>query len=277
MRKWIIFGVILILVGVAAAAALVLNLNSLIARNRDFLIGQAEQALARKLSVGEVEATLWGGVGVRLTNFAMADDPAYSKEDFVRAKDLQVNFQLWPLLKREIEIKRVVLHDPVIRIIRGANGAFNFATIAKTEKEKKPAAEEKKTPAEGKERDHSAFVVALVNIANGDIRYVDKKEGADLQARRIDLDVEDFDFDKPFSVKLAVALFADKQNVKLAGKVGPLGSGGDFTEVPLDGEIDIDSLDLTRLKKAMPMLQRALPREFDLSGVFSVMMSGDPR
>jgi autotransporter translocation and assembly factor TamB len=113
-------------------------------------------------------------------------------------------------------------------------------------------------------------VVALVNISNGDIRYVDKKEGADLQARQIDLGVEDFDFDRPVSVKLAAALFADKQNVKLAGKIGPLGSVVDFTDVPLDGEIDIDALDLTRLNKAMPMLKRALPKELDLSGVFSV-------
>jgi uncharacterized protein involved in outer membrane biogenesis len=139
MRKWIIAGVVLIILAGAALAAL-LNLNSLIARNRDFLIGQAEQALGRKISVGEVEATLWGGVGVRLTNFAMADDPGYSADEFISAKDLQLNLQLWPLLKREFQIKRVVLHDPVIRIIRGANGEFNFSTIGKSEKDKKPAA-----------------------------------------------------------------------------------------------------------------------------------------
>lgn len=270
MRKWIIAGVILIVLAGVAVAALI-NLNSLIERNRDFLMAQVEQALGRKISVDKVEATLRGGVGVRLTDFAMADDPDYSADEFVRARDLQVNLQLWPLLRREFQIKRVVLHDPVIRIIRGANGEFNFSTIGKSEKEKKPAGVAKeKEPRVREEKDRPPFLVALVNIANGDIRYVDKKEGADFHARRIDLGVQDFDLDAPFSVKLAAALFADKQNVKLSGKVGPLGSGADLGQVPLDGEIDIDSLDLTQLKKALPQLRRLLPRDLDLSGVFSV-------
>jgi AsmA protein len=270
MRKWIVVGVILIVL-VSAGAAVLLNLNSLIARNRDFLIGQAERAFGRKIAVGDVEATLLGGIGVRLTNFSMTDDPGYSAGEFVRAKDLQVNLKLWPLLKKEFQVKTVILHDPVIQIIRGADGDFNFSTIGKSEKDRKPGGEkETKEPAPGEPRDRSAFLISLVNISNGDIRYIDKKDGSDLRARQIDLEVEDFDYDEPFSVKLAAALFADKQNVKLTTKVGPLGSAGDFTLVPLVGELELDPLDMGQLKKALPRLKNSLPKEFDFSGVFSV-------
>jgi uncharacterized protein involved in outer membrane biogenesis len=269
VRKWIIAGVILIVL--AGAGTAVLNLNSLIARNRDFLIGQAEQALGRKITVGEVEATLLGGIGVRLTNFSMTDDPGYSAGEFVRAKDLQVNLKLWPLLKTEFQVKTVILHDPVIQIIRGANGDFNFSTIGKHEKVQKPAGEkETKEPAPRETKDRSAFLISLVNISNGDIRYIDKKDGSDLRVRQIDLEVEDFDYDEPFSVKLAAALFADKQNVKLTSKVGPLGSARDFSRVPLVGELELDPLDMSQLKKALPNLKNSLPKEFDFSGVFSV-------
>ncbi|MBM2802446.1 MAG: AsmA 2 protein [Deltaproteobacteria bacterium] len=72
MRKWIIAGCVGVALAVVAAAT-VINLNSLIQRNRDFLIGQAEQALGRKISVGEIETTLFSGVGMRLTNFTMTD------------------------------------------------------------------------------------------------------------------------------------------------------------------------------------------------------------
>src|SRR6185503_1437789 len=116
MRKWIVAGAIVIATVVVAAAVL-LNLNSLIARNKDYLIRQAEQTLGRKLEVGDVEATLWSGIGVRLANFAMADDPSYGSEDFIRARDLQVNFKFWPLLRREIQVKRIILHDPTVRVI----------------------------------------------------------------------------------------------------------------------------------------------------------------
>ena len=47
-RNWIIAGVVVIVLAALMVAAL-LNLNSLIARNKDYLIDQAEQALGRKL------------------------------------------------------------------------------------------------------------------------------------------------------------------------------------------------------------------------------------
>ena len=266
MRKWIIAGAVLIALAGAVIAAL-LNLNSLIERNKDFLIAQAEQALGRKMSVRRVEATIFSGIGVRLANFTMADDRDFSSGDFVRARDLQINVKLWPLLKKEIQVKSLVLNGPTIQIIRAANGNFNFSTIGKKDRDRKPSEKEKRAP---DEKDRSAFLVALLNISDGDIRYVDRKDGSDLRVRQIDLMVEDFDFDEPFSVKLAAALFADKQNVKLASKVGPLGSGGDLSRVPVNGELDLDPLDMNQLNKALPNLRSSLPKNLALSGVFRV-------
>ncbi|MGH7875027.1 MAG: AsmA family protein, partial [Candidatus Binatia bacterium] len=269
MRKGIIAGVIAIaLVGFAIAA--LLNLNSLIARNRDFLIGQAQQALGRKLSVGEIEATLFTGIGVRLKNFTMADDPAYSAGEFVRAKDLQVSLRFWPLLRKEFQVKSMELHEPVIQIIRNADGEFNFSTLGKKEKEKKPGEKAPKESAPEEAKDRSAFLVSLVNISDGDIHYLDKKDGSDLRVRQLDLEVEDFTYDEPFSIKLAAAVFAEKQNVKLKTKVGPIGSGADFTQVPLTGELELDPLDMSQLNKALPRLKKSLPKDLGLSGVFSV-------
>src|SRR6185503_3428103 len=254
-----------------ASAAMLINLNALIQRNRDFLIGQAENALGRKISVGEIETTLFSGVGMRLTNFAMTDDPRYSSGDFVRAKDLQIKLQFWPLLRKEFQVKTIVLHEPVIQIVRTANGEYNFSTIGKSEKEKPVRGEQELGQRKTKDgKEDAALQFSLVNIEGGDIRYIDRKDGSDLRARQIDLTVEDFDFDRPFSVKLAGAVFADKQNVKLTGKIGPLGSNGNSSQVPVSGELEIDPLDMTQLKKALPHLKNILPKDLDLAGVFSV-------
>ncbi len=275
MRKWIIAGVIVLILAAAAIIALV-NLNSLIARNKDYLIGQAEQALGRKIKVGTVEATLFGGVGVKLGDFSMTDDPAYSSGNFVRAKDLQVNVKFWPLLRKEVQVKRVILHDPVIVIIRNAAGHFNFSTIGsgKTDreaKESKARESRSRAPAEPKrDQDAGAFLVSLVDISDGDLRYIDRKNNTDLRVRQIDLKVEDFELNQPFSVRLAAALYADKQNFRLTNKFGALRPDSDFTRTALDGEIDIDPLDLSRLKAAAPRLREVLPKDLDLSGSFRV-------
>jgi uncharacterized protein involved in outer membrane biogenesis len=255
---------------VVAAAAALLNVNYLVARNRGYLIEQAELALGRKISVSEVQATIFTGLGVRLTHFAMSDDPAFSAEDFIRARDLQVNLKFWPLLRKEVQVKRVILHQPVIRIIRNSLGNFNFSSIANPPNERSETEEKKTRQSRSEPAGPLGFLVNLVDISGGDIRYIDRKDGGDLQVKQIDLKVEDLDSNQPFSLKLAAALYADKQNVALSSTVGPLGSRVAFTEVPLEGEINIDPLNLSLLHEALPNLKSALPRDLKVSGVFRV-------
>jgi len=269
MRKWIIASGVLVVL-IAGVFIALLNINALIARNKSYLIEQAEQSLGRKISVGDVEATLFSGIGARLINFTMADDPAYASGDFVRAKDVQVIVKFWPLLKKSVQVKKAILNEPVIQLVRNPDGSFNFSTIGKKLKEKKEAGEKEKKERASKEERESAFLITLVDISGGNVRYIDKKDGTDLQLRQIDLKVEDLDFDKPFAVKLAAAVFADKQNLKLTSKIGPLRTDGEFKQFPVDGELDIDPLDTTQLKAALPKLKTALPKDLDLSGVFRI-------
>ena len=266
MRKWLIASSILLVLIVVAFIAL-LNVNALIARNKGYLIEQAEGALGRKISVDQVQATIFSGIGARLTNFAMADDPTYASGDFVRAKDLQIIVKFWPLLSKSVQVKQVILHDPVIQIVRNRDGNFNFSTIGKKAKAKKDEREkEERAPRE----EQSALLISLVDISNGNIRYLDKKNGTDMQAKQIDLKIEDFDFAKPFSVKLKAAIYADKQNFTLKSTIGPIGQRVDVANIPVDGEIDIDPLNMTQLRATLPIMKSAMPRELDVSGVYRV-------
>ncbi len=275
MRKWLIVAGALVAVTIAVGFLLLLNVNSLIARNKSYLIAQAESALGRKIGVGEVEATLWTGIGARLSDFTMSEDPAYGAGEFVRARDAQINLKFWPLLRKEVQIKRVILHEPVIQIIRGADGKFNFSTIGKSgaekeEKEKKEAPAREKKETAPKEPAPPGWLVSLVDISDGEIHYVDRKDGAALRARKIDLKIEDFDWQRPFSVELAAALFSDQPNLKLQSRIGPLGSGGDFTRTPLSGAITVDPFDATRFNAAAPRWKNALGKNLEWSGVFRV-------
>src|SRR5919106_1701423 len=119
MRKRIIGGGVL-----GFSSVLVFGLgkvNFLVRHNKDYLIGQMEQVLGRKISVDQIEVALWP-VGARLVNFAMADDPAFSAADFLRAKDLRIDFRPLPLLLGQLRLTRIVLETPVITIIRDARG-----------------------------------------------------------------------------------------------------------------------------------------------------------
>ncbi len=272
MRKWVIAGVVLLSLGALGALAL-MNLNSLINRNRDYLLNQAQQALGRKVSVEEIEVTLWKGIGLRLKNFALSDDPHFHSGDFIRAGDLQVNVKFLPLLRKELQIKRLILHDPVIEIVRDKEGKFNFSGIGKREKEiddKKEKAPAKNSRDSGEEKGALFPSISLVDISRGEVHYLDRKAEIDLRIKAVDFRVKELGFDKPFSVDLAAALFSEKQNVKLQGNVGPIRPGGDFADAPLEVTISVDPLDLGRLHGVMPGVDRSFKRDFRLTGLLRV-------
>lgn len=271
MRKLIVFGLILLLllgglIGFAAS-----NLNSLVNASKDRLLAQAERALGRTLQIGEIEISLWGGVGARLQNVALADDPAFSSETFVQATEVQVKVKLMPLLRQEIEVRRVSVRDPVIRVIRNAEGVFNFASLVKGETRDAPPQTSEATPASSATSGADGLpllLVALANISNGDIHYTDQGTNTELRVSQIDLEVEDLSFDQPLSLELAAALLSKRPNLHLAGSFGPLGREAELLAV--DASLRLDPLDSAVLPQALPQLADALPPGLGLSGPLRV-------
>jgi hypothetical protein len=208
---------------------------------------------------------------VRLKQFSLSDDPVFSNEPFVRAADLQVNMKLLPLLlKRELEIRNMVLHRPVINVLRDKSGQFNFATIG-GEKEKKEKAEKEKKERTGERGGPPPLAVSLVDVDDGEIHYKDAAEGVDFHATRVDFKVKDINFERPIDVALeAAVLGAAKQNFRLKGRVGPLGPKADFSDLPVDGDIELDTIALENLEKTLPGVSKKLPKDVALAGSVGV-------
>ena len=266
MRKRIIGAVVLAMSGVLVLT--VLNVNFLVRRNKDYLIGQVEQSLGRKITVDKIEVTLTP-VGARLVNFAMADDPAFSADAFLRAKDLQVDLRLLPLLIGQFRLKRLVLESPVITIVRDARGQYNFASNARNQKSDRESADISKNASDRKQ-DSQLFLVASLNVSDGTLRYRDLKNGSELTATLINLEVNDFEWDEPFDIQLEAAVMAAKHNLKFKSRVGPIAGNRDYRDVPLDGDIRADALDLGKVNNAMLQLRKALPKALRFDGVYTI-------
>lgn len=269
MRKLAIAGVILLVLGALVTLAL-LNLGRLVSRNKDYILAQAEQALGRKVAVEDIGVTVWGGIGVRLKNFALADDRTFSSQDFVRAADLQMNVAFLPLLRKELRVKRLILNQPVITVIRDAKGRFNFSSLGRRGPEDGSGASKPSTPEAG--TTPLPLLVSLIDVAHGEVRYLDRKDSVDLRISQLDLTVKELGFDQPISFDVAAALNADRQNVKISGKIGPLPSKftmAEMKDVPVKGDVSLDPVALADLKR-LPFLAQALPKDLRVDGPLSL-------
>lgn len=263
MRKIIIAVLVLIVALIGFVVFALFSLNTLVNNNKDYILTEAEKTLGRDVAVEEFEVNPWD-VGVRLNGLSVADDPAFSQEPFVRAPSLQINLKLLPLLRKEFQIEKLILRQPVIRLIKNENGQFNFESLGGSEKPDKPA-EQKKKEGQG-----LPIAASLINIDDGEVIYDDKKSDSRLKVDKLDFDVENLGFDEAVSINLAAAIFAEKQNFKIAGQAGPLNSASGFSDVPLKGKIEIAQLNIAELKKSVPVIVEILPETLSINGSLSL-------
>ncbi|MBI4849726.1 MAG: AsmA family protein [Nitrospirae bacterium] len=131
-----------------------------------FLVPYAEQALNRKISIGEVNISLFRGIDIK--DFAIKETDG--KSDFVKCKDFILKFQLLPILSRKVIVDELKLLSPEIRIIRDNKGSFNFEGIG--EKEKQQAGKEEKQDAAAKGLPIS-LLVKNISIKDAGFSFVD--------------------------------------------------------------------------------------------------------
>jgi uncharacterized protein involved in outer membrane biogenesis len=90
--------------------------NLLLSSNKSLLLQRMEQSWGRKISAREVRMTFVPGIGLRLKEFSMTDDPLFSSRAFLTANDVVLTFKFLPLFLYQLRIKEVILHDAVISI-----------------------------------------------------------------------------------------------------------------------------------------------------------------
>lgn len=266
MRKRIIVSILLALTGVLILAAL--NVNFLVRRNKDYLLGRLAQTLGRTVSADKIEV-MFKPFGALLENFAIADDPAFSAGDFFRAKDTQVELRLLPLLIGQLRLKTIVLESPLITIVRDTSGRYNFESPAGNEKSEPHRADRSQKRLTMKQDGYLSWAASL-HVSDGTLRYRDLKNGGELALTQINLKVGDFESDAIINIQLDAAVMAAKPNLKFNSRVGPIAGLRDYRDVPVDGAIHADALDLGKVNRALPQFRKALPRQLRFDGIYDI-------
>ena len=265
-KRLLIVGSILAVVTVLCVVVF-LNLEGIVNNNKDFFLSRAETAIGRKITIDKIGVTLRGGIGIRLENFSIADDPAFSSDPVISAKALQVNAKLLPLLRKQLEIKKVILREPVIRIVRNEDGVLNTATFGSAGGTTNAGGTAQSPSAVSEAGGAAPWVVSLVNIDNGELYFVDKGQGLNLELTQIDSRVEELDLEKPILLEVTAAFLSDKQNIKLKGRFGPHGGDANINSLQIESSIEIDPIDVGALLDAIPAAKQSMPPGLEIGGL----------
>jgi AsmA protein len=120
-----------LLAGIALLMLIALLLPFLIGvdRYRAALEARLTAALGRGVKLGELRLSILSR-GLVAKDLSIAEDPSYGIEPFFTAQQLRVGVNVAPLIfGGQLKIRSFAAIAPHIRLVRGANGSWNFSTI----------------------------------------------------------------------------------------------------------------------------------------------------
>jgi AsmA protein len=269
MRSFLKWGAIIVgcLVVVIIAALVLIPMFVDVAKYKPVLESKVTEATGRPFSVGDdLSLSLFPWAGVSFSDLRLGNPAGFTEKDFVKVKSFEIRVKLLPLLSKDIQIKRFVLNEPQIVLVKNKKGLENWA------QPKPPAKDvsEEKTPLTetapgGMGIPISALTAENVSINNGSLLWIDHTTDIRKEITDIDLILNDVSLDRP--VKLTFSAQLDKKPLSLEGTVGPVGNGLKEGKIALDLSIKALKQLVLRLKGNLenPVTSPGVDLDIDLA------------
>ena len=172
---------------------------------------------------------------VTADDLTIADDPQYSSQPFIAAKELRLGVQMRPLIfDHKIVVTNLAIDEPQIHLVHAASGAWNFSTIGQN------AA--KRTEQQKQQSIVPDFTMDSFKIEDGHVVVETlPATGAPMVYDKVNMTVDGFSFAKvsPFKV---TANLPGQGTVEVTGKSGPV-NVQDAAKTPFDAQVTLRHLD----------------------------------
>ena len=222
------------------------------------------EATGRPFSVGDdLNLSLFPWAGISFSDLRLGNTPGFSEKELVTVKSFEVRVKLLPLISKDIQVKRFILNEPKITLVKNKNGQVNWAQPAGA---KEKSAAEKTTKASESEAAESGLpikdlTIGEFSIKNGSITWIDHAADTRKEITAVNLKLKDVSLERPVGLSFSASL--DNQPLSIDGTVGPVGKDFKQATIPLD--LDLKALAELALKLNGSVKNPGAKPSFDLA------------
>ncbi|HVF18142.1 MAG TPA: AsmA family protein [Steroidobacteraceae bacterium] len=175
---------------------------------RDDIARMVETETGRKLTLsGDLKLAVFPWVALETGPASLSDAPGFGDEPFVSIQDARVSVRLLPLLRGKVDVGKVALTQPRIRLITDSTGRTNWSDLGKKDE---PAA----TPAS--EQPTEIPTIAGLEIQDASITMENRQENSRQVMRNFNVTTGRLASGEPFDFKTD---FVFEQDASLSVKV----------------------------------------------------------
>ena len=215
-RVGIVFGVLIVLLLLAAIIVpMVINFNSFKPQIAEVVKTQTGRDL---VIGGDIKLRILPRFSLDLKDVTFSNAQGFSPENMAQIGELSVGVKVFPLLRKEIEISRVIVEGMELYYAVNKDGVTNIddilalhaadpAEAAAPAPEPEPVAED----ASGGGFDLAGATVGLFKIKDMKLSYADARSNVNYILSDINIEAEDVGLDKPVDLELS-AKFEETQS-----------------------------------------------------------------
>lgn len=131
---------------------------------QQMIVENLEESLNRQVTVEKASVSIWGGIGLKLENLEVKNNPGFSHEDFFNLQALDVKLKFFPLLQGKFEFGMISLDGLTANLEKNESGELNFDDLGQQEGQQVD-------PAKGATR--APFIFDNLLISNSRLVYYD--------------------------------------------------------------------------------------------------------
>src|SRR3982074_1033320 len=214
---------------------------------------ELNSALGRQVKVGNLSLSILKG-GVTADDISIADDPAFNKAPFVKAKSLNVGVELMPLIfSKTLHVTDLTLDHPEIALVRSENGdKWNFSNLG-TNSAAAATGNQPATPAAKPTNEPSSTTSGASGNPNLSVAKLKVNDGRVTLSRadspekprvydKVNIEVKNFSFASSFPFQVTANL-PSGGSLKLDGTAGPI-DASNAAHTPLGAKVSVKQMDL---------------------------------
>ncbi len=184
--KWLFYIVFLtIILAVAAAAFVVTKVDP--NDYKDKIAQQVKAKTGRDLAIdGDLKWSFYPSLGIDVGRLSLSNQAGYQPANMIEAQAAKVKVAFMPLLKRKVEVGKVLLDKPVINLSVNAAGKPNWSDLAKQAGGSSDANPEAQAGAA-----IGGLIIKGVDITDGTVSWNDQSSNQQLNVQQFDLSTGD--------------------------------------------------------------------------------------
>ena len=239
--KWVLIVGGGLMVIVVAALVLVPRFID-VKRYKPQIEAEISKATGRTVTLGDdLRLSLFPWAGVSFTDLHLGSLSGFEEKDFVVVKSFDVRVKLFPLLFKDIQVKRFILNGARVVLETRKDGRVNWKFKAKSKSgvSQKALPAVKKSPGDEAETGLvlKGLTVGEFAVTDGSAVWLDHGKKTRKEISDVNFRLQDVSTDRP--IRLTFSARLDDRPFSIQGSVGPTGKAPGKGTIPLDLTVNL--------------------------------------